>query len=112
VVPQITVSETEYIDEWGVTWRRPESGHYLDVVQPFKEKEPTPAELDNYRWPEPKDPGHLRGIQERAINLSKTDYAVVLTYPYGIVSLCQRLRGFTEWLKDLLINPELAQAFL
>ena len=112
VVPQITVSETEYIDEWGVTWRRPESGHYLDVIQPFKEQEPTLADLENHRWPEPKDPGRLRGVRERAINLHKTDFAVVLTYPYGIVSLCQRLRGFTEWLEDLLINPELAQAFL
>ena len=112
VVPQTTVSENEYIDEWGVTWRRPASGHYLDVVQPFKGKDITAADLDNYRWPEPKDPGRLRGIKERAIALSKTDYAVVLTYPYGIVSLCQRLRGFTEWMEDLLIEPELAQAFL
>ncbi len=113
VIPEVRLSDLAYVDEWGVTWERPEGGHYMDKYHPFQEQEPSLADLEKYRWPEPRDPGRVRGMKDKAVQLRKeTDCATVISFPYGILSLCQRLRGFAEWLEDLILNPILAEAFL
>ncbi len=107
----VILDERSYRDEWGVLWARPEGGHYINVNGPFQEKEPTLSDLEKHPWPDPKDPGRIRGLKERAIKLhQETDYAIVLTLPYAFVGGCQRVRGFGEWMEDLLVNPVLAEA--
>ena len=105
------LSDSAFRDEWGVVWKRPEGGHYINTTGPLQTGEPTLADVERYEWPEPRDPGRTRGLLDKARNLrEKTDFAVVLNLPYSIVRECQRVRGFTEWLEDLLVNPALAEA--
>ena len=113
VVPRVQLSETSYRDEWGVYWERPEDGHYMNKDGPFQRIDATLADVEKHRWPEPRDPGRIRGVKERAIQLRQdTDCAICVSFPYGILSSCQRLRGFAEWFEDLLIFPALADALL
>jgi uroporphyrinogen decarboxylase len=113
VRPEVLLDEHSYRDEWGVVWVRPEGGHYINTTGPFQEKEPALSDLDRYAWPDPKDPGRIKGLKERAIRLrEETDFAIVLSLPFSIVRECQRVRGFAEWMEDLLINPALAEAVM
>jgi uroporphyrinogen decarboxylase len=108
------LTQNSYRDEWGVFWTRPESGgHFIFQEGPFQKKEPTLAELEKYPWPEPRLPHRIEGLKERAKQLhEETDYAVFLRLPYGIVWDCQRVRGFGQWLEDLVVNPVLAEALM
>jgi uroporphyrinogen decarboxylase len=102
------------VDEWGVTWLRPESGHYIPIRGPFSNLDaPDLAALDHHRWPDPSDPGRYRGLRERAQSVHEaTSYATVLNLGVGPVHLCQYLRGYGEWLMDLIERPTFAEALL
>jgi uroporphyrinogen decarboxylase len=103
-----------YLDEWGVAWARvDESGEFADRGGPFRQHEPSLAELERYPWPDPSDPARYAGMKEEAERVRReTDCALVCEVPYGIVRECQRMRGFTEYLEDLLINPTFAEALM
>jgi uroporphyrinogen decarboxylase len=102
------------MDEWGVTWHRPESGHYIPIRGPFSHlDDPDPAVLNRRQWPDPGDAGRYRGLRERARALHEaTSYATVLNLGVGPVHLCQYLRGYAEWLMDLIERPGFAEALL
>ncbi len=93
-----------YVDAWGVIWTKPERGHYY-VKQPIFTGELTAAALARYDWPDPHDPGYTRGLGEAARALHEgTDYAVVLSLPVGFGHQSQFLRGYENWLMDLVDN--------
>jgi uroporphyrinogen decarboxylase len=105
---QKEIDEDTYLDEWGTTWRKAEDGHYLYVDGPFfNEKHPAPAEIDQWNWPDPDNPGYYRGLRERARTLREnSDCAIILNLPIGPIHQGQFLRGFADWLKDLYKNRE------
>ncbi|MEE9248097.1 MAG: uroporphyrinogen decarboxylase family protein [Dehalococcoidia bacterium] len=105
------LDEVTYRDEWCVLWKRTEGGPYMNKMGPFQEEEPSLADLDRFPWPDPEDPSRVEGLRESARKLhEETDYAVVLSIGNGVVALCQRLRGFTEWMEDLVLQPTVAEA--
>jgi uroporphyrinogen decarboxylase len=111
--PDRPVSANAFVDEWGVTWTKPEGGHYISTDGPFYcAGEPTLADLDRHVWPDPADPGRYRGLRERARELHQTGHAVILNLGVGPVHQCQFLRGFGDWLGDLLSNPAFAEGML
>jgi uroporphyrinogen decarboxylase len=103
-----------YVDEWGVTWARAdEVSEFADKGGPFQRHEPSEQELERYAWPDISDPSRYVGIREEVERVRReTDAAVVCEIPYGIVRECQRMRGFTEFLEDLLINQTYAEALM
>jgi len=112
--PDRELSADSFLDEWGVTWSRPVGGHFISAGGPFyKYDEPSPADLDSVEWPDPADQGRFRGLGERARLLHETtDFAVVLNLGVGPVHQCQFLRGYGEWLEDLVARPVFAEALL
>jgi uroporphyrinogen decarboxylase len=113
VIPEVVLSDLSYRDEWGVVWEKPEDGHYINTAGPFQKKDVTISEIESYRWPEPRDPGKIRGLKEKALQLhQENEYAIVVNLPCAIVAQCQRVRGFGEWLEDLVVNPALAEAMM
>ena len=53
------------IDEWGVTYRKPEGGFYFDWIDhPFKK--PELAAIDKYNWPDPENKARYIGVKEKA----------------------------------------------
>ncbi|HSJ54431.1 MAG TPA: uroporphyrinogen decarboxylase family protein, partial [Anaerolineae bacterium] len=101
-------------DEFGVIWRRgagEAGGHYAPLGNPLRDA--TLAGLDAYPWPDPRNPGRTRGLRDKARRLYEgTDYAVVLSLPVGFVHLSQYLRGYEQWLMDIVLNPEFLDALL
>jgi uroporphyrinogen decarboxylase len=113
--PDQDVDDNTFIDEWGVVWKRPQGGHFINSGGPFQQMdEPTIAAIEAYdHWPDPQDPGRRRGLREKARKLrQETDYAIVFPLPYAVVRECQRMRGFGEWLADLLAAPAVAEALM
>jgi uroporphyrinogen decarboxylase len=71
-------------------------------------------DLETYPWPDPKAPGRLEGLRERIHHLYyKTDYAIGATYvDNGPFEIALQLRGFEQFLVDMLLNQEFATALL
>jgi uroporphyrinogen decarboxylase len=108
------LSDNTYMDEWGVTWTKPAGGHFINSDGPFcRLDSPTLKDLEAFAWPDPDDPGRYRGLRERAKLLHETtDQAVVLNLWVGLVHLAQFVRGFAQWLEDLLANPVFAEGLM
>jgi uroporphyrinogen decarboxylase len=98
-------------DEFGVVWRKAGDGHYAPTGNPLREA--TLADLNAYPWPDPLNPGRTRGLREAARRLhEETDYAVALSLPVGFVHLSQYLRGYEQWLMDIVLNPAFLDALM
>lgn len=105
--------DNSYVDIWGTRWRKPVSSLYYDMVE-FPIKDATMDDLRRYRWPDPHDPGRTDGLRERARRLAEeTDHAVVLDVTgFGVFEQGWALRGFENFLADLIAEPEFAEALI
>ncbi len=114
VHPDRQLDGNTLVDEWGVTWKRPQSGHYIPVRGPFSDLDsPDALVLSRHAWPGAGDPGRYRGLRQRAESLHEaTPHAMVLNLGVGPVHLCQYLRGYGEWLMDLSEHPGFAEGLL
>ena len=110
--PERAIDADSFVDDWGVTWRRPSGGHFINCDGPFyKLTDPAPKDLERYSWPDVNDPGRYRGVREWARRLrEQTDCAVVLNLLAGPVHQSQWLRGYEVWLEDLLLRPKFVEA--
>lgn len=112
--PERMLDDGSILDEWSVVWSRPESGHFIPARGPFTGiEDPSAGMVDSRDWPDPDDPGRYRGLQDRARAMHDgSPYALILNLGVGPVHLCQYLRGYGEWLMDLLERPAFAEALL
>ena len=109
----IVIDENTYISEWGIKYHMPEGGLYYDMVEnPLKGK--NIEYLDEFKWPDPEDPGRIEGLRERAAALHREGkYAIVGDMiETGIFEPCWYLRGFEDFLMDLMINKDFARALM
>ncbi|MHB0856871.1 MAG: uroporphyrinogen decarboxylase family protein [Anaerolineae bacterium] len=108
--PDVFAADGSVTDEWQVVWRSA-GGHYNPVGSPLACA--TTADLQRFAWPDPHDPGRTRdlGQQARALH-ENTDKAVVLALPVAVVHLSQYLRGYDQYLIDLLTDEAFAQAMM
>lgn len=103
--------EDGYIDEYGVTRRKPRGSMYYDLVKAPLAGPITVQDIVRYKLPDGSDPGYTRGLRERLLKLrNETDYAIVLNLPSAFVHLSQFLRGFEDWFIDLAADQKLAGA--
>jgi len=101
--------EDGYIDEYGVTRRKPRGSMYYDMVKSPLAGPITIQDIMKYKLPDGNDPGYTRGLRERLLGLrNNTDYAIVLNLPSAFVHLSQFLRGFEDWFIDLAADQKLA----
>jgi len=102
-----------YRDEWGVIRSQPPGSAYYDIETNPLAGSITPATIASYPWPDPADPGPLRGTRERAERLQKeTDYAVMFNARLSLVHTTQYLRGFEPWCIDLAENSPVFHALM
>lgn len=103
--------DDSFYDEWGVRWHRPSGGHYYDMVEhPLAAT--TLDAVESYQWPDPLDPGRVRGASEEVRRLREdTDYAIEA----GLVGLWESawfLVGLEPWLIALSENPPFVETVL
>jgi uroporphyrinogen decarboxylase len=105
--------DNSYVDHWGTRWKKPPSSLYYDMVD-YPIKEPTLDALNQYRWPDPDDPGHTEGLRERAKTLHQnTDYALVVDMlGFGVFEHAWAMRGIENFMADLALNQTFAEALL
>jgi len=105
------LSPDAYRDEWGVVRRRAPGGHYYVAAAPLAAA--TLPDLKTYPWPNPEDPGWVRGLIEEAQRVRReTDLALVLSLPVGFGHQSQFLRGYEGWLIDCAADPRFATALM
>ena len=106
------VGDGTYADGYGIGRALPpdERGHWYVVRSPLGGSiTRTDVAAAARSWPDPADPAVTEGIAERAHTLHRdTDYAVALNLPLGSIHLAQWLRGFEDWLADLVLDPDLS----
>jgi uroporphyrinogen decarboxylase len=99
------------IDEYGTLWKKVEYD-YSPVGFPLKDAD-LPV-LKAYKWPDPYDPERTQGIGEKAEKLREnTEYAVLADQVCGgPLEQALWLRGYEEFLSDLVLNQKFAYSLL
>ena len=106
------LSDGTWQDEFGVVRRKTATSKSYDLYKAPLAGKLTLGELSKYEWPDPSDPGYVKGLGEKAKYLyEKTDYAIVAVLTYNIIHMVQYLRGFEDWFVDFAENPELSLRF-
>ena len=94
-----------YRDMWGVVRQNPEGSYDFDLKECPLAGEITTHDILQYPWPNPDDPGFVRGLQERVRWIrAHTEAAVVLALPAAFVHISQYLRGFEDWFCDCVAD--------
>lgn len=100
-----------YKDAWGVERIHPDGSYYFDQTSFPLSGEITMSDLANYPWPDPDDPGLIRGLKEQIQRIRETtDCAAILTIPAPFVHITQYLRGFEDWYCDFVLNTKVLEA--
>ena len=102
-------------DEWGVVRKKvylKGGGYYWDIVHhPLKDCRI--EDLKDFSWPDPDDGQRFEGLSLEAKNLYKnTDLCIVGRFGSSIFEIAWYLRGFEQWLMDLLVNQDFAKLLL
>jgi uroporphyrinogen decarboxylase len=101
----------KYRDAWGVVRVHPEGSYYYDQTEFPLSGEVSVSDIVKYPWPDPDDPGLVRGLKERIAWIREnTDCAAILTLPAPFVHISQYLRGFEDWFCDIMLNPKRLEA--
>ncbi len=102
-----------YVDTWGITMFMPkEHGLYYDMVaHPLADLDA--EDLRHYDWPDMRDPGYTDGLAERARRMrEETDFALVTRIWGSMFERAWYLRGFENFLRDLVTNERFVNALL
>jgi uroporphyrinogen decarboxylase len=109
----VELAPDRYVDEWGVTRVQPPGCPYYDMEFSPLAGEITAGAIARYAWPDPTDPGRVRGLREKARWLrEQTDYAIMFNARFHLIHQAQYLRGFPDWYMDLGQNHDLFRALM
>ncbi len=100
-------------DEWGCGFIKPPSTLYYNLIDsPLKDARI--EDLDSYSWPDPRDPGYLDGLVEKARRLSEEgQYAVLGNFAWETwYERAWKLRDMTRFYMDMALNREFIHALL
>ncbi len=104
------VDDTTFIDEFGVTYKcttGTDDKHFLFKDGPFCGGKLTKDRIDAFDWPDPDNPGLVRGVKERVEAITAAgDYCIVVNLPGQLIHRGYPMRGMEDFLKDLYRNPE------
>lgn len=105
------------VDEWGAehgTIDLPSGSQLTEVVRsPFEGIPAGDVDLDSWVWPDPHDPVRVAGLAEEARKLhAETDLAIMGRFGGPILETAFYLRGFQQWMEDLVLEPEFASDLL
>lgn len=100
-----------FFDEWGRKWKKPKSGYNYCIVEFPLEK----TSLDEYKWPDPRDPARFEGLEEQIENYEKnTDAAIVFPrlLGNGFLQMGSQLFGMQRWMYMLATDTKRVEKFM
>jgi uroporphyrinogen decarboxylase len=100
-------------DELGIVRTiQPGSFYYIQSEFPL-DGDITKTDIKEWKWPNPDDPGYVRGIRDRTLEIRKNiDCAITLHTQDIIVHPSQFLRGYESWYMDFILQPDLIEYLL
>lgn len=103
----------EYLeDAWRVVWACPPGGHFYTIDEPFA-GQPSLSDLDAFPWPDPTDPAWTAGLDEQIAEARALgDYALCLSLPVGFIHQSQFMRGYENWLIDMVLNRQFVEGLM
>ncbi|MBN2044554.1 MAG: hypothetical protein JW757_06000 [Anaerolineales bacterium] len=120
--PDVNIAPSDKLDgivfdEWGVGRKQIDlaDGSFLLEVchSPFEGMHPEEIDLDAYPWPDPADPGRVRGLaEETRQKYENTQLAYIGRFGGTIMELASFLRGYECWMMDLALYPDFACALM
>lgn len=100
-------------DHGRIIAKMPKGGYYFDGVYHPLEDAKTIDDLDKYDFYSPIDDETIMDLRRRARNLyENTEYALMLNGAGSIYESAQGLRGWSNFMIDLVRDPEFAGALL
>ncbi len=100
-------------DEWGIVWERPAGVDNYEIIDSPLFGDISIADVGNMAWPEAIPPGFTRGIREKALALRQsTNKAIIANLAMQIHTQSYFLRGFSQYLMDMIMNPALIEAIM
>ncbi|NPV71383.1 MAG: uroporphyrinogen decarboxylase [Firmicutes bacterium] len=108
---RVIQADGTYVDEWGI--RRKKVGFYWEICE-FPLAKATVDDLERYPWPDPANPGRVRGLRDKVKALREnTDCAIIADgAASGVFLHACRMRGFEQFLRDLAADKRFANAFM
>jgi uroporphyrinogen decarboxylase len=109
---QVLVADENGImtNEWGLR-KKLVNGLVLDIGSPLAEADDVSA-IREYPWPDPADPGRVRGLKERAEYLTRREYAIACRACPTVFSSCGwELRGMENFFVDLYTDENFRAIF-
>jgi len=115
--PPPPMEDGSVLDAWGVGRKLIQlvDGSYLNEVSycPMADLDPAEIDLDAYPWPDPHTPGFTDGLEEETRRIyEETDLALMGRFGGPVMELGTYLRGFEQWLMDLVMYPEFTRDML
>lgn len=100
-------------DEWGIVWERPPGFDNYEIVSSPLFGDISISDVRNMVWPEAVRPGFTEGLREKALALRQsTDKAIVANLAMQIHTQSYFLRGFSQYLMDMVLNPGLIEVIM
>lgn len=102
-------------DEWGIGRAKVEhsDGNYYFEIVNHPLAGATLEDIESYSWPDPFDPGRVEGLPEKVERIRwETDKAIMSGFSTPIWEQAWYLYGFENWLRDLVMKPEITNAIL
>jgi uroporphyrinogen decarboxylase len=101
-------------DDWGAGYHMPEGGYYFDYHSHPLASAKTRTDLDAYAWPDPQDPGRVRGLRQAVEKVQRDGQkAIMMTVaPSGAWEQTWTLRGPQQALMDLVAERDLYEEIL
>lgn len=115
--PPPPLTDGTSFDAWGIGRKQVElpGGNYLSEVtyNPMGNLDPAEIDLDAYPWPDPNVPGYTDGLEEEARHLyEETGLALMGRFGGPVMEMGTYLRGFQQWLIDLVVYPDFTRRML
>ena len=108
------INDNEFIDDFGLIYKRPEGGLYFDTSNAPLKHAQTIGEILEYPWPDPSTLVNCDGVSEEAKALREnTDYAIVGTAGGATVYMsAQNMRSYEQLFIDMVSDTGLFEALL
>jgi uroporphyrinogen decarboxylase len=115
--PPPPLEDGSILDAWGIGRKliQLRDGSYLNEISysPMADMDPAEINLDDYPWPDPQAPGFTDGLEQEARRLyEETDFALMGRFGGPVMELGTYLRGFQQWLMDLVLYPDFTRDML
>ncbi len=101
------------VDEWGIEWEKPAGFNHYEIKKSPLWGNISVDDVRNMKWPDASAAKFMVGLRDRAQALrNSTDKAIIANLAMQIHTQSYFLRGFSEYLMDLVLNQKLIEAIM